>query len=134
MESQIEENSMNNDNTAATVVKDEPIEHSIEKQQSIQQAKITLPSVYNNNTSNEEDLEQQIDECTNTVGQEEVETRFALTKCILCSKIVSSEDDPKLLECLHAACSSCITSKITENSNSFDNDVMRKLIFVYNLL
>ncbi|XP_039295155.1 E3 ubiquitin-protein ligase TRIM33 isoform X3 [Nilaparvata lugens] len=37
------------------------------------------------------------------------------TKCIFCGQMLSANDDPKLLECLHAACKHCITSRLKEN-------------------
>ena len=38
-------------------------------------------------------------------------------KCIWCSQVLCHNDLPKLLECLHVACQSCITNKLSENEN-----------------
>lgn len=40
-------------------------------------------------------------------------------KCILCDRVLTANDEPKLLECLHNACSSCVRNKLYyENVNS----------------
>ncbi|XP_056629753.1 E3 ubiquitin-protein ligase TRIM33-like [Diorhabda sublineata] len=45
-------------------------------------------------------------------------TRDSFTfKCIFCDRVLSAVDNPKLLECLHNSCSSCIDSKLYEHSN-----------------
>lgn len=39
-------------------------------------------------------------------------------KCIFCDRVLTANDDPKLLECLHNACGSCVESKLyEENAN-----------------
>lgn len=36
------------------------------------------------------------------------------TKCVWCSQVLTSNDRPKLLECLHVACAQCVTTKFSE--------------------
>lgn len=36
------------------------------------------------------------------------------TKCIWCDEVLTASDSPKLLECLHVACGSCVTTKFSE--------------------
>ncbi|XP_059612511.1 E3 ubiquitin-protein ligase TRIM33 isoform X2 [Phlebotomus argentipes] len=36
------------------------------------------------------------------------------SKCVWCSQSLSGADNPKLLECLHVACSACVTTKFSE--------------------
>ncbi|RZF43717.1 hypothetical protein LSTR_LSTR004230 [Laodelphax striatellus] len=40
---------------------------------------------------------------------------WSSTKCIFCGQVLTANDDPKLLECLHAACKHCVTSRLKEN-------------------
>ncbi|XP_015596878.1 E3 ubiquitin-protein ligase TRIM33 [Cephus cinctus] len=72
-------------------------------------------------TSNEEELEQRI-ECT--TDSQDTELRSFLSKCVFCGKNFGAIDDPKLLECLHAACSGCITNKLSDHNTSVDVDVV----------
>ncbi|KAK6637203.1 hypothetical protein RUM44_007617 [Polyplax serrata] len=44
-------------------------------------------------------------------------------KCIFCHQILSPSYQPKLLECLHAACSGCVNSKMQEQEQT-DGDVI----------
>lgn len=37
------------------------------------------------------------------------------TKCVWCNQHLTAQDNPKLLECLHAACNSCVLGKISES-------------------
>lgn len=39
-----------------------------------------------------------------------VMVKTSLSKCSLCGKTLAIKDNPKLLECLHAACLSCVKS------------------------
>ncbi|ENN72418.1 hypothetical protein HUJ04_009043 [Dendroctonus ponderosae] len=39
-------------------------------------------------------------------------------KCIYCDHILTASDNPKLLECLHNACTNCINAKLFENNES----------------
>lgn len=41
-------------------------------------------------------------------------TKLALLKCVWCSQLLGINDRPKLLECLHVACSQCVTTKFSE--------------------
>lgn len=44
-------------------------------------------------------------------------TRESFTfKCIFCDRILTAADNPKLLECLHNSCSSCIDSRLYEQN------------------
>ncbi|KAJ8913021.1 hypothetical protein NQ315_002036, partial [Exocentrus adspersus] len=36
-------------------------------------------------------------------------------KCVFCDRVLNANDDPKLLECLHNSCSSCINSRLYEH-------------------
>ncbi|XP_067000025.2 E3 ubiquitin-protein ligase TRIM33 [Anabrus simplex] len=51
-----------------------------------------------------------------TTGDETPANPWRSSKCIFCEHVLTAGDNPKLLECLHAACSSCISSKISEES------------------
>ncbi|XP_012287057.1 E3 ubiquitin-protein ligase TRIM33 isoform X2 [Orussus abietinus] len=70
---------------------------------------------------NEEDGEQRI-ECTTET--QDADARSCLTKCVFCGKMLTSADDSKLLECLHAACSACVCNKLSEHNASVDVDVL----------
>lgn len=101
---------------SAVAVKEEPMEQSScnqEAQQS-QQHSICM----------DEDAEQRND-CL--PESQEQEGRASLNKCVLCDKTFTSDDEPKLLECLHAACLPCINNKISNSNTSVDVDVMREL-------
>ena len=39
-------------------------------------------------------------------------------KCVFCEQLLSANDDPKLLECLHNACGNCIGNKIYEHQET----------------
>lgn len=81
--------------------------------------------------SNEENLESQKDQIskevfsnTNESNDEHVEsptTRESFTfKCIFCDRVLSATDNPKLLECLHNSCSSCIDSRLYEQNEGME--------------
>lgn len=62
--------------------------------------------VYSN--TNESSEEQHVESPT---------TRESFTfKCIFCDRVLNANDNPKLLECLHNSCSSCIDSRIYEQT------------------
>lgn len=66
-------------------------------------------------------------ECTTEHGHESSEIKSALSKCALCDKAFQPEDCPKLLECLHAACSGCVNSKLAGHQDtSVDADILRE--------
>ncbi|SPP82568.1 transcription intermediary factor 1-alpha isoform X2 [Drosophila guanche] len=44
--------------------------------------------------------------------------KFALFKCVYCAQLLGSNDRPKLLECLHVACSQCVNTKFSELDRS----------------
>lgn len=50
-------------------------------------------------------------------------------KCVFCERILSPCDDPKLLECLHNACNSCINSKLEEQQNVNQAGIKGNFIF-----
>lgn len=39
-------------------------------------------------------------------------------KCVFCDQVLTSSDDPKLLECLHNACGSCTNNKLYEQNDN----------------
>lgn len=50
------------------------------------------------------------------------------TKCVFCNNLVSGSDDPKLLECLHSACGSCVKTKMTETNQEGTDTYGNKII------
>lgn len=78
--------------------------------------------------SNEENLENQKDQMSKEAfsnsnessDEQHVEsptTRESFTfKCIFCDRILTANDNPKLLECLHNSCSSCVDSRLYEQN------------------
>jgi len=99
------------------IVKEEPIEQNGTSKQDSQQQSQTQDTI----CIDEECGDQRI-ECT-TEGQES-EIRAFLSKCVFCSKVFVLGDDPKLLECLHAACTACVTNKLSDHNTSVDVDVL----------
>ncbi|XP_078051959.1 E3 ubiquitin-protein ligase TRIM33 [Augochlora pura] len=98
----------------AATIKEEPVDQPGAKQQDMQQSQVQGVCI-------EEECEQRI-ECT-TESQEN-ETRAFLSKCVFCEKTFIAGDDPKLLECLHAACTTCVNSKLSDHNTSVDVDVL----------
>lgn len=92
-------------------VKEEPTERNHEE---------TAPQA----SCNEEDEVEQRNECP-TESQEN-EFRTLMSKCVFCGKTFTYGDDPKLLECLHAACGACVSSKLGDHHTSVDAEVLRK--------
>ena len=41
-------------------------------------------------------------------------------KCVFCQVTLTASEDPKLLECLHGACSSCVSTKLNEQTGHSD--------------
>ena len=107
--------------TPMAVVKDEPLDNMMVNQD-VQNSQQVLQSIVNNN----DDTEHRSD-CI--PESQEHEERAFLNKCVFCDKIFTHGDDPKLLECLHAACTRCIANKISDSNTSVDVDVMRELFF-----
>ncbi|XP_020293767.1 E3 ubiquitin-protein ligase TRIM33 isoform X2 [Pseudomyrmex gracilis] len=97
-------------------VKEEPPEQPSMKQNSTQQSQVQ------DTVCLEEECGDQRIECT--TESSETEIRAFLSKCVFCSKVFSLGDDPKLLECLHAACTTCVNNKLTDHNTSVDSDVM----------
>lgn len=96
-------------------VKEEPPEQNTSKQS-------TQQSQMQDAISVEEESNDQRIECT--TESQESEIRAFLSKCIFCSKVFTLEDDPKLLECLHAACTTCVNTKLSDPNASVDVDVL----------
>jgi len=97
------------------VLKEESTEQNSSKQD-IQQSQVQ------NAICVEEDFSDQRIECT--TESQESEIRAFLSKCIFCSKVFTMRDDPKLLECLHAACTICVNNKISDHNTSVDVDIL----------
>lgn len=64
-----------------------------------------------------------------TVPDEQPVNPWSSVKCIFCDTVLSSSEEPKLLECLHAACSNCVTAKL--NEQPADADVNCKFLIFY---
>ncbi|XP_063989414.1 E3 ubiquitin-protein ligase TRIM33 [Diachasmimorpha longicaudata] len=92
-----------------TAVKEEPIEPPNDAQQLQMQI-----------TTNNDDAEGS--RCTPESRENEV--RYFLSKCVFCNKSFTYEDEAKLLECLHAACSSCISAKLSDHNVYVDSEVV----------
>ncbi|KAJ8966872.1 hypothetical protein NQ314_003266 [Rhamnusium bicolor] len=79
-----------------------------------------LLSDSNENLENQKDVGKDII-YSNSNEEHHVEsptTRESFTfKCVFCDRVLSAGDDPKLLECLHNSCSSCINSKLYEHND-----------------
>ncbi|EZA46840.1 hypothetical protein DMN91_008822 [Ooceraea biroi] len=97
------------------VVKEEPSEQNTSKQD-------TQQSQINDAICVDEECGEFRIECT--TESEESEVRAFLSKCIFCGKVFTPGDNPKLLECLHAACTTCVTNKISDHNTSVDVDVL----------
>lgn len=97
------------------IVKEEPAEQHNSKQDT-QQSQLQDVCL-------EEECGDQRIECT--TESQESEVRAFLSKCVFCSKIFTLGDEPKLLECLHAACTTCVNNKISDHNTSVDVDVLR---------
>lgn len=50
-----------------------------------------------------------------TTGDEQPLNPWSTVKCIFCHVNLSASEEPKLLECLHASCGNCITTKVNEH-------------------
>ncbi|KYN01662.1 PREDICTED: E3 ubiquitin-protein ligase TRIM33 isoform X2 [Cyphomyrmex costatus] len=98
------------------VVKEEPIEQNSCKQDTQLQSQIQDAICI------EEDCNDQRIECT--TESQESEIRAFLSKCVFCNKVFTMGDDPKLLECLHAACTMCVNNKISDHNTSVDMDIL----------
>jgi hypothetical protein len=60
-----------------------------------------------------------------TTGDEPPNSPWSCVKCIFCHHTLTAGDSPKLLECLHTACTSCVSSKLTEQ-NQLDGEIVGK--------
>lgn len=104
-ESQLTENVMNAESDTLTQAQDMMIDQ--------------LLSDSNENLENQKDPAKDL--YTNSTEEQHVEsptTRESFTfKCVFCDRVLNANDDPKLLECLHNSCSSCINSKLYEHND-----------------
>lgn len=50
-----------------------------------------------------------------TTGDERPLNPWTVVKCIFCQVSLTPSEEPKLLECLHAACGNCILAKVNEH-------------------
>lgn len=97
-------------------VKEEPTEQNGTSKQDSQQSQ-TQDAICIDDECGDQRIE-----CT--TESQESEIRAFLSKCVFCSKVFVLGDDPKLLECLHAACAACVTNKLSEHNTSVDVDVL----------
>ncbi|CAD6224100.1 GSCOCG00005481001-RA-CDS [Cotesia congregata] len=91
-------------------VKEEPMDINSQEVQPSQQQQVSP-----------EDDQEQRNACT---PESHSEARTFLAKCVFCSKTFTSDDNSKLLECLHAACTGCIASKVSEHNIYSDSDIV----------
>lgn len=98
------------------IVKEEPSEQNGNSKQDSQQSSQTQDAV-----CIEEECSDQRIECT--TESQESEIRAFLSKCVFCSKVFVLGEDPKLLECLHAACTACVSNKLSDHNTS-DVDIL----------
>lgn len=111
--------------SSSSVVKEEPMEQPPSKQQAQGPVAYAM-STDSNNTEEDEEAE-----CTTEHGQDS-EIKNSMSKCALCGKNLVPDDNAKLLECLHAACSSCINAKLSDQHGaSVDAEVLREYISIY---
>lgn len=61
--------------------------------------------------------------CTQESQVNEVRS-FFLSKSGFCMKRYARDEDPKLLECLHAACGTSISAKLNDDGEYVDSDVV----------
>ncbi|XP_051157508.1 E3 ubiquitin-protein ligase TRIM33-like isoform X2 [Leptopilina boulardi] len=71
--------------------------------------------------TSELDNDQQI-ECTTEGHGNDI--RALLAKCVVCNKTFTSNDNLKLLECLHTICSACVAEKCNDHNTSVDTEVL----------
>lgn len=69
--------------------------------------------------------EDEDDEAETCTTENNILIKNSLSKCVICSKSFVPDDNPKLLECLHAACVGCVKSQ----SQPSDND-LQSMIFL----
>lgn len=54
-------------------------------------------------------------------------------KCVFCDTLLATNDQPRLLECLHTCCSACVSSKLNEPNHDTGDVVGRSfMVFFYN--
>ncbi|CAG2066998.1 unnamed protein product, partial [Timema podura] len=62
-----------------------------------------------------------------TTGDEPPVNPWCVIKCVFCLQMLNSNDNPKLMECLHTACSSCVATKLNEQ---LDGEVIENNVVV----
>lgn len=102
---------LNNDVTMESTLSDSLSEQNTEPTSEMPSEKEMEKESSSDNCNSNSNEEHHVESPTNTV---EV---FAF-KCIYCDRNLSAADNPKLLECLHNACTGCINSKLFENNES----------------
>lgn len=58
-----------------------------------------------------------------TTGDEQPLNPWTVVKCIFCQVALTPSEEPKLLECLHAACGNCISAKVNEHRLPGDAEI-----------
>ncbi|XP_001605295.1 E3 ubiquitin-protein ligase TRIM33 [Nasonia vitripennis] len=102
-----------------SIVKEEPMEQPPPSKQQAQGPAAYAMSTDSNNTEEYDEAE-----CTTEHGQD-FEIKNNMSKCALCGKSLVPDDNAKLLECLHAACTSCINAKLSDqHGTSVDAEVL----------
>lgn len=82
-----------------------------ESNENLENQKDISKDLFPTNENEEQEQEQQVDRL------ESPTTRESFTfKCVFCDRVLTATDNPKLLECLHNSCSSCIDSRFYEQN------------------
>lgn len=76
-------------------------------------------------------LEDEDDEAETCTTENDVLIKNCLSKCVLCSKNFVPEDNPKLLECLHAACTGCVNQKQSQPPCQSNTDSSEPLLVFF---
>lgn len=72
-------------------------------------------------TSNDEPIEENSADRTAESPTTGDNNLWSSTKCVYCKQVLTGNDEPKLLECLHSACGACVKSKMNEIMNLIDS-------------
>lgn len=110
--------SLNNDVTMESTLSDSLSEQNTEPTSEMPSEKEMEKESSSDNCNSNSNEEHHVESPTNTAGV------FAF-KCIYCDRNLSAADNPKLLECLHNACTGCINSKLFEHNESSGSSVMQ---------
>lgn len=111
IDSYLNNESLNNDVTMESTLSDSLSEQNTEPTSEMPSEKEMEKESSSDNCNSNSNEEQHVESPTNTAGV------FAF-KCVYCDRNLSAADNPKLLECLHNACTSCINGKLFENNES----------------